>query len=343
MVIMAQASCSRSGGSRADAGAAPSPPTLEPAGPAVEGWEESAIDGVSCRHPAVSPACEGGWCTIPAGCFIMGSPDSELWRGEATERPTAVTLTHAFKVAQHELTWKKWAEVVPTTPSKPAAVIEGPTTCMDADCPLRYVTWFEALQFANLLSQRHEPALSPCYQLTGCEGELGAEMICTQVTLTTDSVYDCEGYRLPTEAEWEYAARAGTRTAYYSGPISTSDPNQEAEPEPNLDSIAWSKDNSGGRTQPVGKKQPNRWLLFDMLGNVSEWTNDQVTYSDPAGPLEDPMTEIDLTTRYPADMRVTRGSNAAGWRSSLRSAGRSYTSSNFSAMGIGMRLVRTLP
>jgi len=312
---------------------------LEPAGPAVSGWEETAIDGVRCVHPAVVADCTAGWCKIPAGCFIMGSPESELWRGERTELQTATTLTHPFEIAQHELTWRDWAEVVSVRPEKPAAVLEEPRTCAEDDCPLRYANWFEALQFANALSTRR--SLPPCYELSGCTGELGRGLTCTGVALTAPSVYACTGYRLPTEAEWEYAARAGTRTAYYSGDVSTTDPTAEAQAEPNLDAIAWYSTNSDNATHPVGQKQPNRWLLFDLLGNGSEWTSDQAL-SDTPGPHVDPATDVALTTQFNQDARVTKGGNAAGYRSALRAASRNYPPSNSVAQGVGFRLVRTL-
>jgi formylglycine-generating enzyme required for sulfatase activity len=306
---------------------------LEPAGPPISGWEVTEGGGV-CVHPAVTADCQGGWCKIPAGCFIMGSPETEFMRGLYTEIPTAVTLTHAFEMAQYETTQEQWLEIAGVNPARPDAEL---ADCTERNCPVTHMTWFEALEYANQRSERHEPPLPRCYALDNCQGALGQGLACEAVALTTDTPYVCQGFRLPTEAEWEYAARAGTRTAYYSGDVTVEDDNQ---PEPNLEPIAWYTKNAGQRTHPVGLKAPNRWLLYDMLGNVYEWTSDYPIFHDPPGPLTDPM--VWETTGNPQTWRVIKGGRADMWPSALRAASRDYPDWEVGGMGYGFRLVRTL-
>ena len=90
--------------------------------------------------------------------------------------------------------------------------------------------------------------------------------------LTAPTLYECEGYRLPTDAEWEYAVRASTKTAYYSSDIVPgAGGGWTCESYDPLVSIAWYCANSGNFTHPVGQKYPNAWHLFDMTGNAGEW------------------------------------------------------------------------
>jgi len=128
--------------------------------------------------------------------------------------------------------------------------------------PVEQMRWSDAVKYCNARSRKD--GLQPCYDLEtwGCD-------------------FSADGYRLPTEAEWEYACRAGTTTAYFFGNA----------PEP-LSDYAWIDKNAGARPQPVGQKLPNPWGLYDMVGNVWEWCNDfyQVDYyqtaaqENPRGP-----------------------------------------------------------
>jgi len=202
---------------------------------------------------------------IPAGEFIMGSD-----QGQDDEKPPHRVKIDAFYLDKFEVTQEDYEKMMGRNPAK----FKG------ADRPVERVSWFAAIQYCNMRSARE--GLSPCYDLQ-----------------TLKCNFQADGYRLPTEAEWEYACKAGTNTIYYFGNTTS-----------RLGQYAWYKANANKTSHPVGQKRPNPWGLYDMLGNVWEWCNDfydQAYYykkqqENPTGPAE-------------GDERVLRGGS---WASTAR-------------------------
>ena len=166
---------------------------------------------------------------IPAGEFIMGDNG-----GDTDEKPAHKVQVNAFYMDTREVTQKAYEALMEKNPSKS----KGP------DQPVEQMDWYHAILFCNLRSLKE--GLKPCYD---------------SKTLACD--FTADGYRLPTEAEWEYACRAGTRSEYSFG-----------DAPDKLRSYAWFKENSAQTTHPVGQKTPNPWGLYDMHGNVAEWCHD---------------------------------------------------------------------
>ncbi len=269
---------------------------------------------------------------IPAGSFVIGSPESEWGRGAFGEEQVNVTLTRSFVLQQYEVTIPEWTRFGWSNPSTP--IETWGQWCQDDNCPIGNLNWFDAVTYANKLSELEgRPA---CYELIGCTGAPGDELRCETAALTAPTVYECTGYRLPTEAEWEYAARAGTTTAFYSGDVTPQIDNGSCFPDSNLDPIAWYCHNSEKSSHPIGLKAPNPAGLYDILGNGMEWVHNdpQGTYGNQA--LIDP-----FGTMHAEDTaRVIRG---GGWTANsdlLRVA--SHLDATWHVIGGTIRLARTL-
>lgn len=235
---------------------------------------------------------EPGFVFISNGTFMMGSPPDEPGGGGTLHE---VTLTNDFVMSVVETTQAEFTEVIGINPSY-FGPNGGGEECGD-NCPVENLNWYNTLAYANELSLN--AGYTPCYTLSEviCNDWYPAGddyMTCmnwehrginnAEVDINAATVYQCEGYRLPTEAEWEYAIRAGTTTAFYSGDITS------YNNDPNLDMIGWYHDNNDPYgTKEVGLKMPNAWGLYDMSGNVEEWVWDLYGYAggtvtDPTGP-----------------------------------------------------------
>jgi len=247
-----------------------------------------------CVHPTVTKSCKKDsvgieWCSIPAGCFQMGSPSSEPCRsGYETLHP--VTLTNKFEIQSTGVTQGQFQSLMSYNPSwfGPNGKTGSKGKCASTQCPVEGVSWHEAVAFCNALSGK--AGLTPCYACTGSGSSISCQ---PATTYLGKKIYKCPGYRLPTEAEREYAQRAGTKTAYFSGNNDKNLCQSCTTKDPNADKIGWYCANSSSMTHEVGQKLANSWGLHDLSGNLWEWTNDWVSSSikldpadnvDPGGP-----------------------------------------------------------
>ena len=320
----------------------PASPGPQDAGPGMDASVDASADAsVLAPHE-----CHARWCSIGAGTFVMGSPKTEYGHPAHAEDQVTVTLTRPFLIQQYEMSLVEYLAMGFPEPMVTGEGAEwGQDACKGPDCPLLGLTWYEAAILANELSKKH--GLSPCYLLDGCammppdalHGEKFKGIACTSVTMPHATAYECEGYRLPTQAEWEYAARAGTTTAFYAGEIETHD-NLDCHYQPNLVDIAWYCHNSGGVPHPVGLKAPNAFGLHDILGNVPEWAHGRY---HPLGagdgslaPVFDPMGDLPAGV----ESRVARGGIWHGFERYARAASTMDTAAW--GAGPGVRLVRTL-
>jgi hypothetical protein len=229
----------------------------------AEGWPAGNLRALT------KDLLSGAYRLIPAGSFLMGSPEDEEGRDE-DETQHAVEITQPFLLKTTPVTQAEWQAVMGDNPAR----FQG-----DDRRPVEMVSWEDAVRF--------------CESLSAQTGDI---------------------YTLPTEAQWEYACRAGTTAARYG----------------DLDAVAWYRDNARMNTKPVGQKQPNAWGLSDMLGNVWEWSLDwsdayvSQPQRDPQGPQS-------------GDDRVVRGGAWHNDAQYCRAAQRNYDPPTLRSAYVGFR------
>jgi formylglycine-generating enzyme required for sulfatase activity len=302
------------------------------------------VGQLRAAEPRTVPGLGVTLVPIPAGTFTMGRPGAQRFDGPQT----SVTISKPFWLGQTEVTQRQWRTLMRTdvaeqvrrqlaqdTVTKKAGLPVRQRDGADRadvsdlrelvyntaeDAPMYWVSWEEAVEFCRRLTERERTA-----------GRLPAG-------------YE---YRLPTEAEWEYAARSGTTTATYAGDLEIKGGNHA----PVLDPIAWYAGNSSESTAAphvVAAKRPNGWGLYDMLGNVAEWvwdlSSDRLpggSVRDPTGPRADSSTHIAASLAVnapPGTARVFRGGAWSYRPAIVFAAMRMANMANLRERGLGFRV-----
>ena len=216
---------------------------------------------------------------VEPGSFRMGSPLNETGRNPGNEAQRTVILTKGFWICDHEVTQNEFQSIMGINPS----------FHIGQNRPVHRVSWNDAVEYCNRL---------------------------TEIERKNWRISNTQNYRLPTEAEWEYAARATTLGSRYG----------------ELHDIAWYIENSGGKPQDIRTRQPNKWAIYDMIGNVWEWCSDWSdskkpgTFTDPKGPET-------------GQAKAFRGGGAISGPSNCRSAVAGGTTPSEGNVEIGFRVV----
>jgi len=263
---------------------------------------------------------------IDAGEFQQGSPVSEADRNEDEGPQHRVRITKPFFMAKHEVTQGQFENVLARNPSYLSRTGGGKNQIAGLDAgrlPVESVSWFDCVEFCNALSAKEN--LSPCYRLTNIQRKDGS------ISFADVSLLNGTGYRLPTEAEWEYACRAGTTTPFHFGGANNG---REANINGDFPYGTTTKGPALERTTTVGSYPPNAFGLHDMHGNVWEWCQDyydakyyaQRVETDPQGPSS-------------GTLRVLRGGSWGGHPWYSRSANRNGNTPDDRSFNLGFRVV----
>lgn len=259
--------------------------------------------------------------SIPAGTFIMGSPLSEIGR-YVWEIQHEVTLTKPYRMKKTEVTSAQWDAIRSHAVSYGYTDLSKATGLAD-EGPAEALSWFDAIKWCNLRSEIE--CRRPVYYH---DAALGNGSVFKQGQGVVYPDWNADGYRLPTEAEWEYACRAGTTGAYH-----TEDSSVPMGLDYALDEAGWFASNSMAHSHAVAQKTPNAWGLYDMHGNVWEWCWDPYEPYTTAA-VTDPLGGPDNGTR------VYRGGSWNFYAFSCRSAFRQYgIDVHYHTMDLGLRPV----
>ena len=255
--------------------------------------EQQATSSASVTENAKNPVIGEEWTVlglslemkwIPVGSFKMGSPNHEVDRDEDEGVLREVTITHGFWLGVTEVTQGQWKAIMGSTPSH---------FPFSDRRPVEMVAWSDAMRFCEKLNSEHGSRLPEGYRFT-----------------------------LPTEAEWEYACRAGTTTRFFCG---------DDHDELVLHDYAWYHQEGGASTKTVATKEPNPWGLFDMHGNVYEWVFDWYgmypvgNSTDPQGPTS-------------GSVRIARGGSWYNTNVKCRSANRERNNTDGKYNEVGFRI-----